>query len=40
MHDIKESIAPVIPGSTWITIDKNVRGIQVGESSFAKKKFA
>ena len=27
MHDIKEGIAPVIPGSTWVTIDKNVIGI-------------
>ena len=23
MHDIKEGIVPVIPGSTWVTVDKN-----------------
>ena len=38
MHDIKEGLAPVVLGSTWITINKNVRGIKVGKKFICQGK--
>ena len=38
MHEIKEGLAPVILGSAWITIDKNVRGIKVGKKFICQGK--